>query len=178
MKITMKRVEQPRSEGQTPRVLLDADVLFELATRYKDNTTAVHTLYTQLQTGHVIAYSSPVSIAALFSLLRRCMSEKEARSHLDLVHSLLSIATTDSLIIDLALASRFERFDDAIQYYSAIRHEITTVISRSTPVHSYQHLHVVSPEAFIRDYQSGIEKEDLWSTSRKQIAQARVPAGA
>lgn len=174
MKITIRRGEHTNVPEDVPRVLLDADVLFELATRYKDNTTAVHTLYNQLHSGDVLGYSSPVSVAALFSLLRRCMSEQEARKRLDIIHSLLAIATTDSLIIDLALASRFERFDDAIQYYSAIRHEITIVISRSTPVHSYQHLRVISPEQFVKEIQTHNNTDDMWETSRKQIAQARV----
>lgn len=169
MKITMRG---DKSKKGSTKVLLDANILFEMATRYDDSSTTVHSLYNLLVEGKVTGYSSPVSIAALFSLLRRCMSEQQARDSLNTMHSLVTIAETDSLIIDLSLASRFDRFDDAIQYYTAIRHNISTVISRTTPEHSYHHLQIVSPEEFINEYSE--EQEDIWSITRKQLEQARV----
>lgn len=169
MKITMRG---DKSKKKAPKVLLDANILFEMATRHGDSSTSVHELFNLLQKGAVTAYSSPVSIAALFSLLRRCMGEKQAQEALNEIHSVLTIAETDSLIIDLSLASRFDRFDDAIQYYTAIRHEIKTVVSRTTPEHSYHHLEIVSPEQFVEDQST--QEEDIWTITRKQLEQARA----
>lgn len=169
MKITMRG----KLSNKKPKVLINADVLFELATRHDDSTTAVHGLYKQMLSGKIDAYSSPISIAALFSLLRRCMGEQQARERLNEVHSLLTIAETDSLIIDLALASRFDKFDDAIQYYTAIRHEIDTVISRAQSDHTYHHLTIVAPEKFIQSVSTN-QEEDIWTITRKQLEQARA----
>lgn len=60
-----------------------------------------------------------------------------------------NVTPVDSLIIDEAIASRFPDFEDAMQYYSAIREGADAIITRNSNDFSTAQIAVYEPQAFI-----------------------------
>jgi predicted nucleic acid-binding protein len=55
----------------------------------------------------------------------------------------------DSKTIDLAVASDFNDFEDAIQYCCAIENNLTTIITRNIKDYKKATIKVLTPETFI-----------------------------
>lgn len=60
-----------------------------------------------------------------------------------------NVTPVDSLIIDEALASRFSDFEDAMQYYSAIREGADAIITRNSEDFSDSRIEVFEPQQFL-----------------------------
>jgi predicted nucleic acid-binding protein len=55
----------------------------------------------------------------------------------------------DSKTIDLAIASDFKDFEDAIQYACALAHNLTTIITRNIKDYKKATIKVLTPETFL-----------------------------
>ena len=62
---------------------------------------------------------------------------------------MVTVLSIDSKTIDLAIASGFNDFEDAIQYYAAIENGITTLITRNIKDYKKANINVMSPESFM-----------------------------
>lgn len=60
-----------------------------------------------------------------------------------------NVTPVDSLIIDEAIASRFSDFEDAMQYYSAIREGADAIITRNNSDFSAAQIEVFEPQEFL-----------------------------
>ena len=62
-----------------------------------------------------------------------------------------NVTPVDSLIIDEAIASRFSDFEDAMQYFSAMRENIDYIVTRNKKDFKAAQIPVFEPQEFI-DY--------------------------
>ena len=60
-----------------------------------------------------------------------------------------NVTPVDSLIIDEAIASRFSDFEDAMQYYSAIREGADAIITRNSDDFDVAKIEVYEPQKFL-----------------------------
>ena len=60
-----------------------------------------------------------------------------------------NVTPVDSLTIDEAIASRFSDFEDAMQYYSAIREGADTIITRNSDDFDAAQIEVYEPQQFL-----------------------------
>ena len=60
-----------------------------------------------------------------------------------------NVTPVDSLIVDEAIASRFSDFEDAMQYYSAIREGADAIITRNSSDFSAAEIEVYEPQQFL-----------------------------
>ena len=91
---------------------------------------------------------SPMTYATVSYLLRKHGSE--------MVHTLLSnfrqlsrVATTNERVVDDALASNFKDFEDALQYYSALKVKADAIITRNGDDFENSKIPVMSAKEFL-----------------------------
>jgi predicted nucleic acid-binding protein len=60
-----------------------------------------------------------------------------------------NVTPVDSFIIDEAIASRFSDFEDAMQYYSAIREGADAIITRNSSDFDVAQIDVFEPHSFL-----------------------------
>ncbi len=63
--------------------------------------------------------------------------------------NMCNVTPVDSLIIDEAIASRFSDFEDAMQYYSAIREGADAIITRNSEDFDAAQIEVYEPQQFL-----------------------------
>jgi predicted nucleic acid-binding protein len=98
----------------TARVFLDTDIILDLLLRREPFFPAVADLFLAVQEGRIEACVTPLIFSNLFYILRQKMPASEAVSALRKLKLLLRVLPVDEKILDLALASTFTDFEDAI----------------------------------------------------------------
>ena len=63
--------------------------------------------------------------------------------------TLVNVSSVDSKTTDLAVASYFNDFEDAIQYCCAIENSLTTIIARNIKDYKKALIMVITPQTFI-----------------------------
>jgi predicted nucleic acid-binding protein len=63
---------------------------------------------------------------------------------------LVTVLPVTDKAIDLALASRFADFEDAIQYFTAIEHAIKTLITRNLKDYKHADIPVMTADSYLK----------------------------
>jgi predicted nucleic acid-binding protein len=115
----------------TARVFLDTDIILDLLLKREPFFPAAADLFLAVQDGRIGGCVSPLIFSNLFYILRQKMPGSEALSALRKLKLLVRVLPMDERILDLALASSFTDFEDALQYYTALAHDLGAVVTRN-----------------------------------------------
>ncbi|MBR4563522.1 MAG: PIN domain-containing protein, partial [Paludibacteraceae bacterium] len=74
---------------------------------------------------------APITYTTASYLLSKQNNSKDVRAILANFRQLVRVAATNERVIDDALASRFDDFEDAVQYYTAIKAKADIIITRN-----------------------------------------------
>lgn len=112
------------------RLFLDTNIVIDLLDKrepfYKD---AVR-LFTMAYNKQIELVVAPITYTTASYLLRHHGSEG-VRNLLANFRQLSRVATTDERVIDDSIASFFADFEDAVQYYSALKVKADVIITRN-----------------------------------------------
>ena len=121
--------------GEVPdlsTIFLDTDIILDVFAQrdpFYDDSAGILTL---VEEQHVAGYTSSLIFANLYYILRKLRSRNVALTYLRKLQKLLTVLAVDAGYIDFALHSAFTDFEDAIQYHTAIHHQIACFITRNT----------------------------------------------
>jgi predicted nucleic acid-binding protein len=113
------------------KLLVDTNVVVDLLTRREDFYREAQDLFTLSDEGKVKLLVSSLTFVNTHYLLNRYKNRDEARKILIKFKVLVEVAKLDDKIIELALASDFSDFEDAIQYYTAVENGVDVIITRN-----------------------------------------------
>lgn len=115
----------------SPRILLDTDVVLDLLLARQPHYRATMRLFALVQEGRLNGHVSSLAFSNLHYLLRRAASGPEAVQALRKLRLLVGVVPVDARVIDLALASSFSDFEDAIQYFAALEAGLEVIVTRN-----------------------------------------------
>lgn len=113
------------------RIFVDADVILDLLLARDPFFSAAAHLFLLVQDGQIDGFTSSVTFANLFYVLRQQMPAPEAVTALRKLRLLLGVLAVDEKTIDRGLASSFADFEDAIQYNTALAHNVDAIVTRN-----------------------------------------------
>ena len=131
------------------KVFADTDVCIDLLSNRKPFNAAAEKLFSLADIGKIEVYVSSLSFANIDNVLRSQYSGHDSQQIIAKFKTLVSVLPVDSKTIDLAIASDFNDFEDAIQYYSAIENGITVLVTRNIRDYKNATIKVVTPETFL-----------------------------
>lgn len=131
------------------KIFADTDVCIDLLSNRKPFNAAAEKLFSLADIGKIEVYVSSLSFANIDYVLRSQYSGHDSRQIIAKFKTLVSVLPVDSKTIDLAIASDFNDFEDAIQYYSAIENGITVLVTRNIRDYKNATIKVVTPETFL-----------------------------
>ena len=131
------------------KVFVDTDVILDLLAERIPFFHFSAVLFTFAEMKKLELYTSPLVLANTFYILRKQLGNNEARNALRKLRILLHVVDSSESIIDKALNSDFADFEDAIQYYTALEHEITVILTRNLRDYKNASVIVQTPEAFL-----------------------------
>jgi predicted nucleic acid-binding protein len=113
------------------RLLADTNIVLDLLTRREGFYEEASILFSLADNDKVELFVSSLTFAHTYYILTRHTSDKEARKALRKLKVLVSVLPMDDKVIDLALNSDFNDFEDAVEYYTAIENNLQCIITRN-----------------------------------------------
>ncbi len=130
-------------------VLCDINVILDIFLKRDPHYVPAARLFTLVEERKLHGYLSAQSFPTLFYLLSRELSRDKAMRVLEKLRIVFRVAAVDEKVIDLALASSFKDFEDAVQYYSAIHVKADCLITRNKIDYRVDRLPVMTPGEFL-----------------------------
>jgi len=132
------------------KVFLDADVGFDFIAQRQPFFSDACEIFQLAQQGAIDLFASGLSFAHWFYHFRQKRGSPLALAKLISVKPLLHVAVTDEQVVEQALASDFADFEDALQYFSALRAGVDVFLTRNIKDYRKAKIRVLTPEAFLR----------------------------
>lgn len=131
------------------KVFVDTDVCIDLLTGRKPFNKSAELLFSLADTGKIKLYVSSLSFSNIDYVLLSKYSTSHSRQIIAKFKTLVHVLAVDSKTIDLAIASDFRDFEDAIQYSCALEHNLTTIITRNLKDYKKATINVMTPETYL-----------------------------
>lgn len=131
------------------KVFVDTDVCLDLLSGRMPFNKAAELLFTLGDTSKIKIFVSAISFSNIDYVLLSQYSAVHSRQVIAKFKTLVNVLPVDSKTIDLAIASDFDDFEDAIQYSCAIENSISTIITRNVKDYKKASISVLTPESFL-----------------------------
>lgn len=131
------------------RLFLDTNVVIDLLGErepYYRHAAVLASLADKVQI-HLV--TSSLSFVTAEYILSQVESKEAVLDKLMKYKTLTEVAAVDDLIIDRALLSAFNDFEDAVQYHSALKSGCHMIITRNRKDFKQSEIPVLSPEEFL-----------------------------
>ncbi len=131
------------------RVFLDTNILIDVLTRrspfYRDSVE----VWALAERRKVEGLVSVLSFNNLFYIVGRLESPRIARKALTTIRDTFAPVACDEQILNQAMDSSFDDFEDAVQYFSAMRAEATCIVTRNPDHFHKPQIPVLTPAEFL-----------------------------
>lgn len=130
-------------------VLVDTNVLLDVLAKrepFYEDSAAVWTL---AEEGKICGFVSALSFSNVYYIVRRLKDRRTADRAMRILRDTFSAVACDEQVLTQAIDAGMRDFEDAIQYFSALRAESTCLISRNPNHYSRSALSVLSPTEFL-----------------------------
>ena len=131
------------------KIFVDTDVCIDLLSGRKPFNATAEKLFSLADIGKIKICVSSLSFSNIDYVLRSQYSANHSWQIIAKFKTLVTVLSVDSKTIDLAIASDFHDFEDAIQYYSAIENGLTTLVTRNLKDFKKATIKVVTPETYL-----------------------------
>lgn len=130
------------------RLFLDTNIVIDLLERREPFCHDAVRIFTMAYNKQVQLFVSPMTYSTASFLLRKHGPES-VRNLLSNFRQLSHVGTTNERIVDDSLASQFKDFEDALQYYTALKAKADIIITRNDKDFKASKLPVMSPSEYL-----------------------------
>lgn len=131
-------------------VFVDTDIILDLlSNRHPFYDYSAH-LFSEADKENVKLFVSSLSFSNLNYLLSRQYSSGQARKSLQKFKTLVSVLAVTDKVVDLALSSDFQDFEDGLQYFTAIENGIKILLTRNLKDYKAADISVMTAEQFLK----------------------------
>ena len=131
------------------KIFVDTDICIDLLSGRQPFNKNAEKLFSLADREKIKIYISSLSFSNIDYVLRSQYSGNNSRKMLAKFKTLVNVLSVDSKTIDLAIASEFSDFEDAIQYYCAIENGIQTFLTRNIKDYKKATIQVMAPDTFL-----------------------------
>ena len=131
------------------KYFVDTDVILDLLSQRVPHFHFSAVLFSLAEMGKFELYTSPTVMVNTFYILRKNLGNENAKNALRKLRIILHVIDSSEKVLDLALNSNFNDFEDAIQYYTALDADIQTIITRNLKDYKTADILVQTPEMFL-----------------------------
>ena len=113
------------------KVFVDSDIVLDLLSGRQPHYDFAAELFSLADNSTIKLYVSSLTFANVNYIISKQHSAGQARKMLSKFKTLVNVLAVNDKVIELALASDFRDFEDAIQYNTAIEYGIITLLTRN-----------------------------------------------
>lgn len=135
------------------KVFIDSDVILDVLCKRIPHYQYSAQIFTLGDLKKINLYTTSLSFANVYYILRKTVGGEKAKYFLRKLRLLIKILAADEKETDLALNSKFTDFEDALQYYTALKHNMEVILTRNVKDYKEKDIIVQTPEHFIKNYE-------------------------
>ena len=113
------------------KLLIDTNIVVDLLGKRENFYQEAQELFTLADEDDVRLFISAMTFATIHYLISKHLNEDEARKVMIKFKLLVKILPLEDKILELALASDFRDYEDAIQYHTALENNLDIIITRN-----------------------------------------------
>ena len=113
------------------KVFIDTDIILDLLAKRDPFYYHSASLFSLIESGKLRGFVSSLIFSNLYYILKKHNTRKDTIEILKKLKVMITVLPVDDKIIDRALLSDFNDFEDAIQYYTAKTNNIDYIITRN-----------------------------------------------
>lgn len=132
------------------KVFVDSDIVVDLLSIREPHYGYASELFSLADKNSIKLYVSSLTFANVNYILSKQLSAARARKELLKFKTLVNVLSVNDKIIELALASDFNDFEDAIQYNAAIENGINTLLTRNLKDFKKAEIVVLTAEQYLK----------------------------
>jgi predicted nucleic acid-binding protein len=132
------------------KVFVDSDIVLDLLSGREPHYNFAAELFSLADKNSIKLYVSSLTFANVNYILSKQLSAGQARKMLLKFKTLVNVLTVNNKIIDLALASDFHDFEDAIQYNAATENGVTTLLTRNLKDFRKAEIVILTAQQFLK----------------------------
>lgn len=134
----------------TPKTLVDITVLMDALNNEQETDNASNAILSLAAKGRIEGYVCASAIDPLHTELARNLGTAHARSAIQRVCAILTIAPVDAGVIDGAIGLGWRHLDDALTFESARRSGLGCIVTLNGADFDHPSVTVQAPEEFIQ----------------------------
>ena len=130
------------------KVFLDTNIVIDLLDKREPFYIDAVKLFTLAYQKKITLFVSPMTYATASYLLRK-HGKEGMRKLLNNFRQLSQITTADERVVDAALASSFDDYEDALQYYSALTRNVDVIVTRNKKDFTSANIPILLPKELL-----------------------------
>lgn len=134
------------------KVFVDTDIIIDLLAMREPHYQFSARLFSKADEGDLKIYVSSLSFSNLNYILSRQYSAAQARKKLLTFKALVTVLSVSDKSVELALNSDFNDFEDALQYFTALEHKVTTLLTRNLKDYKKANISVLTAEQYLKSF--------------------------
>jgi predicted nucleic acid-binding protein len=135
-------------------VFVDTNILLDVLARREPFYADSAEVWTLAETGRVAGFASALSLPNLYYLLRRTKGPQAARKALSIVRDIFTFVPLDVQIANQAIDAGVKDFEDAIQFFSALRAGAGVLVTRNPKDFPVGDVAIQTPAEFLAAFSS------------------------
>lgn len=136
------------------KLFLDTNVMLDLLGEREPFYEAAAKIATLADKGNVKLFVSALSYATIFYVLARVEDKEIVKEKLRKFKVISETTDLTDKIIDKGLSSKFTDFEDALQYYCAVKSECNIIITRNEKDFKESEIPVFSPDDYLKVFKT------------------------
>lgn len=132
------------------KIFVDTDIVLDLLSAREPHYEHAAELFSLADQGFIKVFVSSLSFGNLNYILSKQYSADQARKKLLKFKTLVTVLPVNDKTIELALASDFKDFEDAIQYHTATENGLSTLLTRNLRDFKKAEITVLTAEQFLK----------------------------
>jgi len=131
------------------KVFVDSDIILDVLAMREPFYNSAARLFTLIDNKKIEGFTSPIVFSNVHYVLRKRISRQNTIDSLKHLKSFIQIVPIDKRIIELALNSSFNDFEDAVQYYCAEQNGISYFITRNKIDYKRAEITILTAQEFL-----------------------------
>ena len=132
------------------KIFVDSDIVLDLLSGRLPHFNYAAELFSLADENSIKLYVSSLTFANVNYILSRQLSAVQVRKMLLKFKTIITVLAVNDKIIELALASDFHDFEDAIQYNTAIENGINILLTRNLKDFKKAEISILTAQQFIK----------------------------
>ena len=134
-------------------VFLDTNVLIDVFLERNPFLADSQKVWFLAERGRIKGFVSALTFPNIFYVARRLRGPEAAGAMMTMLRDTFVPVSLDAQILNQAIDAGFSDFEDAIQYFSALRADVDCLLTRNPSHFPVKNLAVLTPEDFLAAHQ-------------------------